>query len=317
VDARSIRLQAEIGMQVRRFKVPWNEVEPGPGRWRWEPFDLQYRAMLRAGLKPLLLAIGAPCWTRPGRACLPGPPDSSYEGAWKEYVRQLTERYPRAIGVEVWNEENITPMWPPYPDPKTYTDLLRAASESVKGVNPKLPVISGGLFASDRTGPYGMADASFLEGMYAARAGDSINAIGAHPYPITAADAGVPRRYDLRAMEQSLDRLRAVRDDTGHSATPIWITEAGVSTASATGYPPGATEARQERLLVKMVQAIQGAPDVQMLLIHDLVDSSATSATDPLAAIQSGFGVFDSSGRPKPAACGLSRLLGGSLSCGR
>jgi hypothetical protein len=313
-DARSIRLQAQTGTHLRRFKVPWNEVEPAPGRWSWRPFDLSYRAMVSAGLRPLLLAIGAPCWTRPERACAPGPPDPGFDGGWREYVRRLVERYPRAVGVEVWNEPNITPMWPPYPDPRRYTALLEAAYEAVKSVDSRLPVISAGLFATESNGPYGIADARFLAAMYAAGAGDSINAIGAHPYPMTGGDAGAPRRYDLRAMEQALDRLRAVRDATGHSRTPIWITEAGVSAASAAGFPPGASEARQAQLLTAMAVAAQRTPDVQVMLIHNLIDG-AVSGTTPLAAIESGFGVFDSAGRPKLAACALSRIFRGALSC--
>jgi hypothetical protein len=315
-EARSFRLQAETGTHLRRFKVPWNQVEPAPGRWNWLPFDHSYRAMAAAGLRPLVLAIGAPCWTRPGRACSPGPPDPRFDGAWREYVRRLTERYPQAVGVEVWNEPNIAPMWPPYPDPRRYAGLLESAYDAVKGVDADLPVISGGLFATDRTGRYGMADARFLAAMYAAGAGDSINAIGAHPYPMSGGDAGAPRRYDLGAMEQALDRLRAVRDDAGYSETPIWITEAGVSTASASGFPPGASPPRQARLLAALVAAAERDPGIQVMLIHNLIDGSAP-ATTPLAAIESGFGVFDSSGRPKLAACALSKIFGGSLSCAR
>jgi polysaccharide biosynthesis protein PslG len=314
-DARSIQLQEETGVPLRRFKVPWNDVEPAPGHWSWGSYDAQYRALLAGRLRPLLLAIGAPCWTRPGRPCSAGPPDADFDGAWGEYVRRLAARYPEAVGVEIWNEPNIVPMFPPYPDPQRYTSLLQAAYDAVKTVNPRLPVITGGLFATDRSGPYGIADSRFLAQMYAAGAGDSINAIGAHPYPMTARDAGAPRLYDLRAMEQALDRLRAVRDETGNPRTPIWITEAGVSTASAPGYPLAASTAQQAHLLSAMARAAEGAPDVQVMVIHKLIDASDAAATTQLGAIESGFGVFDSSGLPKPAACALSRIFRGTLSC--
>jgi hypothetical protein len=315
-SAGSFSRQRSLGMPLRRFNVPWNQVETAPGVWNWTAYDRDYRAMLDAGLKPVLLAIGAPCWTRPGRACAPGVPDAAFDPQWAEYVRRLTERYPAAVGVEVWNEPNITPTFPPYPDPNRYAALLEAAHAAVKSVNPELPVVSGGLFAAPATGPYGIADSQFLAALYEAGAGDSIDAIGVHPYPTVTDAAGVPARYDLGAMEQALDRIRSVRDAAGYSGTPIWITEVGVSTASAPGFPRGATEVEQAQLLLAAVDAAGRADDVEVTMIHRLVDTLRPMGASPLAAIESGFGVFDSTGKPKLAACALARRFRGSLACG-
>jgi hypothetical protein len=311
-DALSIRLQGETGMSLRRVRVPWSEVETVPGRWNWTKADAEYRALLAARLRPLLVAVDAPCWARPARPCSRlGPPDPDFDEAWSEYVRRLVERYPRAVGVEVWNEPNIVPMFPPYPDPERYTALLRAAYEAVKSVDPQLPVISGGLFAADRSGPYGIADAAFLAGIYAAGAGDSMDAIGAHPYPRDPRNGSEPSRYDLGAMERSLDRLRRVRDAAGFSGTPIWITEIGASTAPVRGYPRAVSQAGQAGLLLAALRAARQDGDVQVVLIHRLVDPPLGSP----ATIDLGFGVFYASGRPKLAACVLSRLFHGSLVC--
>jgi hypothetical protein len=310
------RQQAETGAPIRRFKVSWSDVEPVRGHWNWSMYDAHYRQMQDAGLRPLLLAIGGPCWTRPGPRCSPGPPDPSFDAEWSEYVRRLVERYPAAVGVEVWNEPNIVPMFPPRPDPLRFTALLTEAYEAVKDVRPKLPVILGGLLATSRSGAYGIADSRFLAGMLAAGAGDAMDAIGAHPYPRTRGYESGPLRYDLASMDGALDRLRAVRDAAGGGSIPIWITETGVSTASAPGFPSGATEPDQSRLLTAMVHAVRGEGDVQVMIIHRLADGPSVPSANPIAAVESGFGVFASSGRPKPAACALSRAFHGSLSCG-
>ncbi len=302
-------------MPLLRFKVPWDQVEATPDQWTWAQFDRRYAAIRAAGLEPVLLAIGAPCWTRPGRPCAPGPPDPPFDSQWGEFVRLLVERYPDVAGVEVWNEPNIVPMWPPRPDPTRFASLLDAAHDAVESTDPDLPVISGGLFASDRSGGYGLADTTFLQAVLAAGAGDSIDAIGVHPYPRLGGVAGLPPRYDLRGMQQTIERMRIVRDAAGLSELPFWITEMGASTASAEGFPPGAAEDDQSVLLLAALREAEKADDVDVALIHRLVDLPSASAAGPLAEIESGFGVFGSDGKPKPSACALSDEYGGSLSC--
>jgi hypothetical protein len=308
-------LQAELGMPLRRFPVPWSEVEATPGRWTWSRFDTLYREMRADGLRPLIMAIGAPCWAQGLRPpCAPGASAPAFYAAWARYVRRLAVRYPATLGIEIWNEPNAVRMFPPHPDPARYAALLKAAYGAVKGVNPRLPVISGGLLPSPTTNRYAIADWQFLRGVYAAGAAGSMDAIGAHPYPISAGSGG-RSRYDLAAMEQDLERLRAVRDAAGESATPIWITEMGVSTQSGGGFPPGATQAQQADDLLAMIRAVREDGDVRVALVHRLVDVRRTPAGGALARLESGFGVFGSNGAPKRAACALSAEFGGSLSC--
>lgn len=314
-SVRTFALQSRTGMPVVRFKVSWTAVEPAPDRWVWAPYDRAYAQMLRAGLRPLLVAIGGPCWTRPDRPCAPAPPDADFDSDWAEYVRKLVERYPDAVGVEVWNEPNSVLLFPPRPDPVRFEKLLAAAHDAVKEVDPGMPVVLGGLFASDRTGGYAIADQEFLAAVLAAGGGDEIDAIGAHPYPRTREPEAGPVRYDLSAMQRALDRLRSARDAFGYSELPIWITEVGVSTMSGARFPPGVSGAVQARVLLDALRIARDAGDVQLVLIHRLLDLEAGSATGPLAGVEAGFGVFGASGRAKPAACALSNRFGGSLTC--
>lgn len=313
VTPASIRLQAQVGMPVVRFKVPWDEVEPQRGRWDFARFDALYDRMRAAGLRPLLLAVGAPCWARaPGGPC--GVPGPAFDADWSGYVGRLATRYPDAIGVEVWNEENGVQFFPPHPDPARYAELLGAAYRAAKSVDADLPVVSGGLLPAPATTRYATADARFLQDMYAAGAAGSMDAIGAHPYPLAAA-AGGGSRYDLGAMERYLQRLRAVRDAAGQSSTPIWITEVGVSTESVRGFPPGVSGAEQASSLLALLDRAEQDPDVRVVLIHRLVGPNPTPAAGPLGRLELGFGVFEPHGVPKPAACALSERFGGSLSC--
>jgi hypothetical protein len=314
VSVRDYRLQAELGMPIRRFPVAWGNVEPNPGTWNWASYDADYRAMQADGLSPLVVAVGAPCWATASQAsCQRGlrrPPDPAHDGDWAEYVRRLAARYPSAVGVEIWNEPNIVPYFRPRPDPVRYVALLEAGYGAVKSVNPAMPVISAGLFPSAQSGSFGMADAQFLAGMYAAGAGGSMDGIGAHPYPF-----GVGQTYDVNAMKADVERLRSVRDSAGDRSTPIWITEMGVSTASAPGYPAGESEQGQEDDLLSMVGAVLDDGKIPVALIHRLVDTPYNPAGGALALVEAGFGVFRADGSPKAAACGLSQEFHGSQSC--
>jgi polysaccharide biosynthesis protein PslG len=133
----SYRLQAKVGAPIRRMLVGWNQVQPAPGIWRWGPTDAEYRALLRVGLRPLFVAVAAPCWAHPSSPCAGSategtPPDPPYDGAWTQFIRRLARRYPKAAGIEIWNEENVQPQFLPYPNPARYTQLLKDAYRAVR-----------------------------------------------------------------------------------------------------------------------------------------------------------------------------------------
>lgn len=317
-DPSRYSLQASLGMPVRRISVPWNGLQPAPDSWDWSQYDAQYSALLTAGLRPLIVAVAAPCWAHPAVACTPAtqaPPDPQFDSAWAQYIGAVARRYPGAIGIEIWNEPNLNALFSPRADPARYAQLLQIAYEAVKNANPNMPVVSGGLFASSEGGPNGMADAEFLSGMYAAGANGFMDAIGAHPYPTTEAEGAFTGRYDPSAMERDLERLRRVRDLMGDASIPIWVTEAGVSTQSAPGAPTAASEDEQSAYLTSMVESGEHDSDVPVFLIHRLIDEPHDPSEGPLDLVEAGFGVFRSDGTPKPAACSLSEMFAGSLAC--
>lgn len=305
----SYPLQVELGVPVRRMLVGWNQVQPSFGVWDWSQTDTEYADLLAAGLRPLLVAMAPPCWAHPSDPCAGvdlgvTPQDPAYDGAWSEFVGRLASRYPAAVGIEIWNEENLAQGFLPTPDPARFTQLLQEAYVAVKGVDPGMPVISGGLFVSPVSGPGGIGDAQFLRGMYAAGAKGYMDGIGIHIYPTAGTVAG-----DVDEMENDLNALRWVRNAAGDAATPIWITEMGISTASETA-------ASQTTELVSLVQQAGQDPDVPVAILHRLIDPPATSSgSTTFAGLEPGYGVFNSDGTPKPAACALSALFGGTLSC--
>jgi hypothetical protein len=310
-------LQRSTGGLVRRISIGWNQIEATRGSYDWTSTDARYRSVRDAGLRPLLLVSGAPCWAHPSTQCNDPngiyPPEPAFDSQWSAFFAALAQHYPDAVGIEVWNEENILPEWLPGPDPVRYAQLLKGAYTAVKSVAPSMPVISGGLMAATASGGWATADSTFLSGIYKTIGTGYMDGIGTHPYLYAGGSDGTPLRYEASSLETTLSRLRAVRDQA-HDRTPFWVTETGESTATQAGFPAAATDQQQSSDILAAVQQAISDGDVAVLLVHRLQDTSPTLNT-PYAAMESGFGVFRADGTPKPAACALSGLWGGSLHC--
>jgi polysaccharide biosynthesis protein PslG len=257
--------------------------------------------------------MGSPCWARPSIPCddssYTGPPDPAYDPDWTEFVRNLAARYPKAIGIEIWNEPNLIQFFYPSIDPSRYTQLLKEAYTAIKTVQPNIPVISAGLAASPAIGgnTAGEGDAPYLTSMYRAGAGSAMDAIGIHPYPEIHTNDMTAIGWDAAQMELTLARLRAVRNAAGGNQ-PIWITEVGESTATD-GPLQAVTPAQQATDLLTLIRTAQHDPDIPVMLIHTVQDGPSDTG------VSAGLGVFDVNGNPKPAACALSSQFGGSVSC--
>jgi hypothetical protein len=317
-SAQTIRAQRQVGARGSRMLVPWSLVEPQPGVWDWAPFEREYRQLLAGGLRPELAPFGSPCWARPSMMCdnaeYTGPPDPQFDPDWMRFVERLAERFPQAIGVEVWNEPNLVAEWWPRVDPARYTRILQEAYAAVKAVRPAMPVVSGGLLASPLAGSTagGEGDVPFLAAIYADGGEPWMDAIGSHPYPEEYGADG-PLRWDAAQMEHWLNRLRSVRA-AAHASQPIWITEVGESTATQPGAPPPVSLSQQASDLVTMVRAVRSDSDVPVMIIETLEDQSP-GYPDPDNGLLAGAGIFTDEFTPTPAACALSVLLRGSLKC--
>jgi hypothetical protein len=331
-DPGSLKLQAQVGATVRRLNVSWTQVQPLPGQWNWTAYDRQYQEILDAGLKPLVMVFAAPCWSRPSTSCdtlTSGPPDPRFDPQWKEFVHRVTLRYPQSIAIEVWSEPNLDAYFAPKADPVRYTTLLKDAYAEIKSVSPAMRVVSGGLVASGEPGrgPAGMGDKPFLTAMYGAGAAAVMDGIGTHPYPY-AVDVAGDLVWDPPAMTATLDRLRSARDAAGGKQT-LWITELGESTTTQSGFPPAVSPEKQAADMQTMLRTAIAAPDVPVVIIHTLTDAphntaegtvsaviaSLTGITVSYVQINGGFGIFNETQQPKPAACVVSRELGGTLAC--
>ena len=154
------------------------------------------------------------------------PPLPQFDADWKAFVRAAVTRYPNVRAIEVWNEPNIATFWSPAADPIRYAAVLKAAYDAVRAAGSKAPVLTGGLYpANTINGNVSAKD--FLGQVYATAGAGVFDGIGSHPY--------AHQEVYVDRMRTRLDALRAVRDQYGDSATPLWITEVGISSEATSG----------------------------------------------------------------------------------
>ena len=63
-----------LGVDVVRFTLEWNKIEPAKGRFRWGRTDQVLRGLQTRGIQPVVTLIGTPGWANGGRAPRFAPP---------------------------------------------------------------------------------------------------------------------------------------------------------------------------------------------------------------------------------------------------
>lgn len=295
--AQDAALTESVGAGITRLTFDWRYAEPRPGEFHLEDYDRIYAESISRGVRPLLVLAFAPGWARQSLLCFSDcryPPAPEYYWAWRRIAATLAVRYPKAAGIEIWNEPNEAEFWNPGPSPRVYTDLLNQAYPAIKRANPAMRVVTGGFSnrRSDQGANLGLA--SFLRGIYASGARGSFDVLGFHAYPES------PR---MEALPHTLDAVAGIPARNGDGRTPLWVTETGMST---TDPDPRfrVTPAQQADGMAATIRALRKG-GARVVLVHTLVDAARSrSPREP------GYGMFRSDGTPKPAACTLAREAG-------
>lgn len=218
------------GLTVNRLDVNWKLAEAaapvnGVHAYNWNAFpgtrdsiDYLMYAMASHGLRPSPTFTAPPSWAFGPATRLPDEQFQNFtdfvvayaqrygvNGAfWAEHP-ELPKLWPTEY--EIWNEANSTNSWSGSPDAPSYARLLKLLYPQLKAAQPGSLVLAS----------IGWPDfASYLDGLWVAGAGSSMDGIGFHPYAPTA-DAIIELAQKLR------DKLGAL----GRGTMPIQITETG------------------------------------------------------------------------------------------
>ncbi|HSZ70407.1 MAG TPA: Ig-like domain-containing protein [Solirubrobacteraceae bacterium] len=294
-DTPSLRA---LGTHWVRVFAEWPDLEPQPGTYSssWLYYYEQFFRSLPAGTKVIVDVVDTPQWET-GSGDVNTPPASPEDYA--AFVGGLAQRWAgRVAAYEIWNEEDNASWWAGGPNPAAYAALLKATYPVVKAADPGATVVLGGLTGNDYP---------FLEGVYAAGAKGSFDAVGVHTD--TACNVASPssfiREMDGRMMPDSFLAYREVHavmlangDDK-----PIWMTELSWRTTSATcdegafagQKPEGVSDEQQAAYLAQAYHCLAQDPYVQVALWFPLRDEGATVS-----------GLLRANGSRKPAFAAMA-----------
>ncbi|MGI9021618.1 MAG: hypothetical protein ACR2G3_13035 [Solirubrobacterales bacterium] len=313
------QLALRAGATARRFPLDWRLLEPARDAWDeawWGRYEKAYRAILAAGMTPVINFGFAPVWARePGapQACTDPnlcryPPAPAMDAEWAEFSAEVARRFPEAV-LEVWNEPNLAIFWRPTPDPERFGELMAIAHRQIKRADPSITVLAGGLAPNPEPsgplgpdGPVAISLSEFLDRAYEAEPGIAgrMDALSFHPYPYGAAlGAGT-------LFAQAFADAREVTARHGDAGIELWVTETGIPTS---GQPYAVTEAEQADLLLRLYRRLATMPDVGAILIHRLLPPPAL----PPGSSEPGHALLRAGPppvAPKPAFCALAAEAG-------
>ncbi len=116
--------------------------------------------------------------------------------------------------VVLWNEPNNLSHWNFKLDPewRRFAEMVKLASEAIRGLNPDLPIVLGGVSSGDP---------DFLRLMVTYDVMESVDVVGVHGFPLD---------WNHWQIDEWPDRIEEAAAITGR---PVWALEVGVSSFGA------------------------------------------------------------------------------------
>lgn len=200
------------GINWAREEFNWSLIQPRRNRWSWANPDQAMATHRRNGVQVVGMLAYSASWasTNPGA----GANAIFYKpniNDWKTYVTAVARRYGDIQNWEIWNEPNF--FWKPSPNPDEYREVLVAAYDAIKAVNPNMKVASGGTTYIDN---------DFIDRFLDNGGWEHLDAVSVHYYP------GVgPESDPNNRLRDELLKLEYNTIVPHGGPKEIWITEMG------------------------------------------------------------------------------------------
>ncbi len=216
------------GFRWVRQTFPWADIETQPGQYDWAAWDRIVAAVREHHLKLIAVLDTSPDWAQrdPAVAYRYSPPQEVAD--FGRFAQTFAKRYREAIDYyQIWDEPNLSSHWGnAYVDPAGYARLLREGYIQVKSADPSSFILMAGLAPNSEGGPLNLNEVAFLQGLYAAGAGDYFDIVAIKPYGF---DTGPDDpRTDLGVLNFSRARLvREAMTASGDENKAVWAVEFG------------------------------------------------------------------------------------------
>ena len=225
LPARLSRMSAARITWVRQF-FPWNEIEPLPGQFHWEPWDAIVAAFESAPqLQLVAVLMNAPPHAR--AAVLPSAPPR-LPATFGDFARAFALRYGHVIDYyQVWDEPNLAAAWGQQnPEPVHYLALLQAAWTAIHSADPEATVIAAALAPTTEQGPRNLNELAWLDALYELGASQWMDALAAKPYGFDSPPDDRAVAPDTLNFSRVIAlRERMLRHGDGHK--PLWASAWG------------------------------------------------------------------------------------------
>ncbi len=180
IAERDLKLVQDAGFRWVKQEFAWREIEgANKGHFDWERTDRIMDQIDAHGLKVIARLGVQPQWAGGGFPEV-GPPNNIQDFA--DFAAALAERYKGRIDAyQIWNEPNLAREWGNRPpNAAEYTEMLKAAYQAIKAIDPYPIIISAGLAPTTRNDDVARPDIYYIQEMYDAGAGPYFDALGAH-----------------------------------------------------------------------------------------------------------------------------------------
>lgn len=154
IRENSIRLAALSGAKIMRMSPDWEEYNEQSRGYRWDRFDKTLDMLDQYGMEAqVLIAYGGQWWAKSDQTRARMKQAGDHPGGswryppridlWRDWVRQVAiHGKGRVRFYEIWNEPDL-PFFKGTPE--EYVELLKAAYEEIKAVDPDAQVMTGGI----------------------------------------------------------------------------------------------------------------------------------------------------------------------------
>ena len=294
---------AEGRIGLYRVAVDWQGIDnSGDGDYNWSGLDETVEDTARRGIKLMPTFYNSPTWLTYDRRVMPVWSGYAID-AWKDMLEAAVARYGNGgefwqdhpelpeIPVtlwQIWNEPNIRNFaWPV--SPGKYARLVKASAASIRSVDPGGKVVLGGMYGSPPDGT-GIDAGPFLNRLYRVKGfRKSFDIAAVHPY--------------AASSRKSLARIfpvRHVMNRHGNTRRPMFITELGWGSDSATSFGTGSQDAQatQVRTVYRALLRHRARLRLRSVIWFSWADLP-TDAYSCSFCHKTGF--FDNEGKAKPS----------------
>jgi polysaccharide biosynthesis protein PslG len=203
----ALDMMKQAGVGFIRMDFLWDDIEPSPGEFSFEKYDIIVDMIRDSGISILGILHYNPSWdAQPWNKA----PNIEF---YTRYACETVEHFKDRVKYwEIWNEPDEPEYWIPQDDMKTYTKLLKRVYTALKKTDPSCKVLMGGV--SNKI-PYS------LKRIYENNGKDYFDIVNIHPFGNPDEQEPIKRIYHIyKAVRDTMEKY----DD---SEKRIWFTEIG------------------------------------------------------------------------------------------